>query len=240
MPAEGLQQNRIPPRTGWRDFLLRAILFANGALNLPVWGDSMPGEGDLVIAADGGTRHALALGIHLDVVIGDFDSITEEDRARLEAEGTQFIEYPRRKDFTDLELALQYALEQGAGEAVVIGALGNRWDQTLANLLLPAAENLRGLAIRLVDRAQEISLLQADRLYEITGQAGDTVSLIPLGGDARGIWTEGLEYPLRGETLKFGASRGVSNVLEGEKAAVRLEEGLLLCVVIHQEGEIQV
>ena len=78
------------------------------------------------------------------------------------------------------------------------GRLGARWDQTLANLLLPASEVFSGVHIRLLDGLQEVFLLRAGESAEVTGSPGDTVSLIPLGGDAQGVTTDGLEYPSHG------------------------------------------
>ena len=208
---------------------MRAIVFANGILSHPV----MLRAGDVVIAADGGARHCLKLGITPQVVIGDFDSLTEDELASLESAGAQVIRHPARKDFTDLELALQHAGSCGVEEILVYAALGDRWDQTVANLLLPAAPGLEGVHIRIVDGPQEILLLRPGPPCEICGQMGDTVSLIPLRGDITGVVTTGLEYPLKGETLYFGATRGISNILLGDLAAVQFAAGLLLCIVIH-------
>ena len=103
----------------------------------------------------------------------------------------------------------------------------------MANLLLPAGKALAKVRIRLLDGHQEIRLLRAGERLIITGQLGDTVSLIPLAGDACGVATEGLEYPLMDENLVFGATRGISNVLQEQSASVSLREGLLLIVMIH-------
>jgi thiamine pyrophosphokinase len=206
---------------------LRAIIFANGRYIPPF----QLQESDLLIAADGGTRHCLELGLRPAVIIGDLDSLDEATLAQLKASGTQIISYPSRKDFTDLELALQYAIEQGTSEILVLGALGERWDQTIANLLLPTLYD--SSHIRLVDGNQEITFLRGNGQVEIKGHPGDTVSLIPLSGDARGVRTQGLEYPLESDTLFFGSTRGVSNVLLRPCATVSLEEGLLLCTIIH-------
>ncbi|HEX7976646.1 MAG TPA: thiamine diphosphokinase, partial [Anaerolineales bacterium] len=168
---------------------------------------------------------------------GDLDSVSALDLAELQSAGSQVIRYPVRKDYTDLELALRYALEQKADEVLVLAALGARWDQTLANLLLPAAATLAPIRISLIDGQQEMLWARGAGQLELRGHIGDTVSLIPLGGDAEGITTEGLEYPLQAETLFFGSTRGISNVLLGETARVTLNSGLLLCVIIHSTQE---
>ncbi|HEX9029944.1 MAG TPA: thiamine diphosphokinase [Anaerolineales bacterium] len=213
---------------------MRAVVFANGSLTRPV---EPVRSSDLVIAADGGARHCRELGIVPQVIIGDLDSVSAADLAELEAAGSQVIRYPVRKDYTDLELALRYALEQKVDEVLVLAALGARWDQTLANLLLPAAKELSPVRISLIDGQQEMLWARGAGQLELRGSPGDTVSLIPLGGDAVGITTAGLEYPLYTETLFFGSTRGISNILLGEAASVSLESGLLLCVIIHNHQE---
>ncbi len=206
---------------------MRAVIFANGWLGQP----PVLQPDDLILAADGGALHCLKLGIRPAAVIGDLDSLTPDHLTALKALGAEIIQYPARKDFTDLELALSYAHQRGCRQVVLAAALGERWDQTLANLLLPAA--LPALDIRLVDGAQEIFLIYASQPADLAGQPGDTVSLIPIAGDAQGVQTEGLEYPLHSERLLLGGTRGVSNVMEGSHARVSLDSGMLMCVIIH-------
>jgi thiamine pyrophosphokinase len=215
---------------------LRAIVFANGELKHPDSVAALIQDGDYIIAADGGSHHCAQLGITPHLVVGDFDSLGESELKALQASGTRLVRYDPRKDFTDLELALEHALKNGAREALVFAALGRRWDQTLANLLLPAAQTLSDLAIRLIDGAQEISLLRGGENCRLEGQVGDTLSLIPLTMEARGILTQGLEYPLNRETLYLGVTRGISNVFSEPQASVALEEGLLLICVLRQQG----
>lgn len=212
----------------------RAVIFANGILNDPQRVRRLIQPRDLVIAADGGGRLCLQLGIQPGVLIGDFDSLDAQELAALEAAGAEVVRHPQRKDFTDLELALRYAHALGYQEILVLAALGARWDQTLANLLLPAAAELGAAAVRHVDGPQEIMLVRPGEKLQIDGKPGDTVSLIPIAGDAQGVRTQGLEYPLTGETLFFGATRGVSNAMVEKTASLVLEAGLLVCVVIHQ------
>jgi len=116
-------------------------------------------------------------------------------------------------------------------EIVILAALGGRLDQTIANLLLLALPELDGLDARIVEGPQTAFLIHKDALIE--GQPGDTVSLVPLDGDAVGVTADGLEWPLHEDTLRFGPARGVSNVLVAAQARVRVRRGLILCVVTH-------
>jgi thiamine pyrophosphokinase len=215
---------------------MRVIIFANGLFPDPAAHRRLLRPGDLVIAADGGTLHARAAGVTPQVVIGDLDSLPVDLRDELAAGDTRLISHPPAKDETDLELALLHAVEQGAEEIVILGALGGRLDQTLANLLLLALPALRGLDVRIVEGEQAAFLIRHEATIE--GQPGDVISLIPLGGDAAGVTTDGLEWPLEEDTLRFGPARGVSNLLLGSQARVRVREGLLLCIVTRAKSEI--
>lgn len=210
---------------------MRLIIFANGTLSRPP--NIRPD--DRVIAADGGLHHALALGIIPQVLIGDLDSVGAAELRLIEEAKSEVRRYDRRKDFTDLELALQYAETQAADQVIIVAALGERWDQTLANLMLPAAGSDR--RIILADGNQEIHYLASGETLELEGRAGDIVSLIPLSAEAAGITTEHLEYPLDDETLFFGSTRGVSNVMLGEHAAITLRRGRLACVLIRESAQ---
>lgn len=213
----------------------RAIIFANGKLSDPAAVRQRILPGDIIVAADGGAGHCLMLNLNPDILVGDFDSIDPAQLQHLQQVGTQIIRHPARKDYTDLELALQHVQALGVIHCLVFAGLGRRWDQTLANLLLPATVELRQMRIDFIDGNQELTVLHSGDQYEIYGRSGDTVSLIPLNEDVNGVSTTGLEYPLADERLVFGATRGVSNVLVGEDALVSVREGLLLCAVLHHE-----
>jgi thiamine pyrophosphokinase len=207
---------------------MRVIVFANGVMHSHFTLE----VDDVLIAADGGLRHCLDLGLQPAILIGDMDSIDEGNLAALEPSKTLILRYPTKKDFTDLELALQHALKLGADEIVIVAALGARWDQTIANLFLPAS--FPSVKISLLDGSQEIHYIRAGEKLEIHGQPGDMVSLIPLAGKAYGVTSEHLEYPLQGGELTFGSTRGISNVLLEETGTISINGGLLLCIVIHQ------
>jgi thiamine pyrophosphokinase len=183
---------------------------------------------ELLIAADGGALPLLRAGIVPHVAIGDMDSIDAAGLAELEAQGVALRRFRREKDETDLELALLYAAEAGATAIDILGALGGRWDHTLANVALLALPELRGRRARLLADGQTLFLVRDAAVLE--GQVGDTVSLLPQAGAAHGVSTKGLLYPLDDATLSYERARGVSNVLIEPPGHVTLREGLLLVV----------
>ncbi|MEA3417656.1 MAG: thiamine diphosphokinase [Thermodesulfobacteriota bacterium] len=214
---------------------MRAVIFANGIIKrLPEAGAVVMPD-DLLIAADGGASHLKAMGILPGVLIGDLDSIHSDDLNELRTAGAEIIQHPTGKDQTDLELALELAVDRGADEILVFGALGARWDMSIANILLPAEQKLSSATIRIIDGHHEIMLLQEEKEMTFHGKKGDILSLIPLGRDALGITTIGLEYPLKDDVLRLGSSRGISNVLIRNSATVFLKQGLLLCVHIQTQ-----
>jgi thiamine pyrophosphokinase len=207
---------------------MRAIIVANGCVEKGEAAGQLVAPGDVVIAADGGARVAQQLGLQPQVVVGDLDSLAGDVRASLEERGCRFIDHPARKDETDTELAIQHALGLGADEIVLLGAIGGRLDHTLANVLLLGMPALKGVRARIVAGGTEAWLIHAGEELAIHGQPGDTVTLLPLGQDAVGITTTGLEWVLDDDTLYFGPARGVSNVMTADVARVALREGLLL------------
>jgi thiamine pyrophosphokinase len=212
---------------------MKAIIIANGQIHDSDLHRSLITPTDLIVCANGGADNALALGLTPDVVIGDLDSLDSDLQAQLESEGCQILAHPARKDETDLELALYYAIEHGVDEILILGALGGRIDQTLANVLLLALPESRSVKTKIINGRQEVFLIRDEVLIE--GQVGDTLSLLPLTEEVTGIYTEGLEYPLENDTLHLGPARGVSNVLTAPQAWVHVGQGLLLAVIIHND-----
>jgi len=182
-----------------------------------------------VIAANGGSVHAETLGLPLHAIVGDLDSLSEKTTARLLAGDILTQKSSPEKDETDLELALLYAADQGAEEMIIIGALGGRIDMSIGNLLLMTHPRLTNIHIQLWNGSQTAWIIRPPG-DEIHGQAGDTLSLIPLITDAKGVTTKNLAYPLNDEPLPAGFSRGLSNVLTEATAIVKLKEGFLLAV----------
>lgn len=204
---------------------MHALIVANGSFEADARLRDLWQSGDLRIAADGGARHAREqLWAAPQVVIGDLDSLDDETRRWLEQRRVEFIRHPTAKDQTDLELAVDLALQRGAGEVTVLGAFGGRVDQFVGNVLLLS----RVPGVKLRDASSE--MWAATGHARIEGAAGDTVSLIPLDERVEGVVTCALEYPLRGEDLGRGSTRGISNRLTAPAAEVDWRKGMLLIV----------
>ncbi len=208
--------------------LPRAVIFANGTLPDMEAAHRLLWKDDYWIAADGGTRHALALGRAPDAVIGDLDSLSEAVRDSLLRAGTKIQSFPADKDETDLELALAYAVREGYSSILILAGLGGRTDQTLANLFLLTDPALEKIDVRIDDGREEA--FRIGKETAVCGAAGDLVSLLPIGTPAEGVTTDGLKYPLRGGKLFPFRTRGISNQMLGERAAINLEKGVLLCI----------
>lgn len=214
---------------------MHVLIFANGDLQPVEWVRPYLQQATAIIAANGGTQHILDLGTQPDVIIGDLDSLDPDARAKLQDASVRLIQANADKDETDLELALLYATENYELPVLIIAGLGGRIDQMFANILLLMHPRLLGRDISFKTEYQQIWLTGEHATIE--GNKGDTVSLIPLGGDVFVESTRGLRWSLNSERLVFGPARGVSNVMVEEVASVSIGQGHLLCVHTQREWQ---
>lgn len=192
----------------------------SGPLRLP--------EDAYVIAADSGLAQAIALGRRVDLAVGDFDSVDEVALNEAADAGTVIERHPEAKDETDLELGLAAAAARGATKVVVVGGHGGRVDHFIAGALLLASPRFESMSIRAHIGGAVVHVVREE--VRIPGVVGSYISLLPIGGDADGVWTDGLEYELAGDRLRAGSTRGVSNVFVKTTATVTVEDGVLLAV----------
>ena len=187
-------------------------------------------EGVPVIAADSGVDGALALGLGIDLVVGDLDSVSSDGLAAAEAAGARVERHPVDKDATDFVLALDLAdgLVAEDGEIIVVGVEGGRLDHLLAGVLALADPTRH--RVRAYFGAATIQVVHGPGELAVDAEVGELVTLVPVGGDAGGVRTQGLRFPLRGEVLATGTTRGVSNVVDGHDASVALDTGTLLVI----------
>lgn len=217
-----------------------AVVVADGDVDVERLLLSVSGA-DLVIAADGAAAKALSAGVVPDIVIGDGDSLDPESRARLERLEVPIGAADPAKDESDTELCLLAAVDAGASRVTLLGALGGRRpEHSVANLLLLADPRFDGIDVSIVGHGSTLTRIggtdEAGSLH-IAGQPGDYVSLFALAGPVQGVRTEGLRFPLAGETLAVGPARGLSNELLDHMAEVQCERGWLL--VIHTRRSIE-
>ena len=214
---------------------MRAVLFLNGFADPPGLLVRVAGRADLVVAADGGALNALRAGVVPDLVVGDMDSLGEEGARGVGERGATLERHPSRKDKMDGHLAVLAASKRGATDMDLLCAAGGRLDAVFAlpHLLL-AAERL-GMRATVVAGWGEMFVVE-DGSRTVEGEAGESVSVFPVSGSARGVTLEGFEYPLRGARLEPGDTLGFHNELAGGGARVVAGEGALL--VIHETGNV--
>ena len=208
---------------------MRALLFVNGEIAdycaLTRWLRTS----DYRIAVDGGARHLDALGLLPDLIVGDLDSIDPAHLAQLRHLGVDIEQHPAAKDATDLELAIERAVQDGATELVLLGAVGGRLDQTIANLLI-LAQRSWPVPLAIAEGDQLARVLHGPQSLTLTGPAGGYVSAVALSQEVTGVTYRGLEYPLENATLHLGSTRGVSNTLASSPAQISIKTGTLLVI----------
>ena len=207
-----------------------AVIFANGLLDHTPELDTLLKQADLIIAADGGASHCSGLGITPDILIGDLDSIDPPLLSSYRNKGIAIHRHPQRKDATDLELAIDLAIKKGTRTIWLLGALGGRWDMSLANIMLAASDKYKNQKIRLSGQDCFMQILHPGIKHPIEGRPGQKISFLPLKSDAEAVTLTGFDYPLTQQIIPFGSSLGVSNIMTTKQASVHHTRGILLCV----------
>jgi thiamine pyrophosphokinase len=214
---------------------MKAVVVASGELD-PADAAHVDGA-SLTIAADGGAASLERIGRLPQLLIGDLDSVDASLVERLAQGGTRVERHPVDKEASDTELAVEAAFAAGATEVTLLGATGGeRLDHELANLLLLADAALAGRSLSAVRGAARVAAIHGGEHRRLAGRPGDVVTLLPVGGDASGVTTDGLKWPLTAATLRMGRSRGLSNEVVAAPASVKLEKGVLLVIETALEG----
>ena len=209
---------------------MRALILAGGDRPDPKlldahWPDWR--EAALVIAADGGARHAAPLGLPLDQVIGDFDSLSAGDIDELEAAGVTVMRFPTNKDATDTELALLAALDAGATEITLLCTWGGRSDHAIGTLALLANPRCGAVDVVILDERTRTQLLRSGAALTLRGAPDRIISITPWGGDAT-VSATGVRWPLVSAVLIAGSTRGISNVATATESVITAHNGAVL------------
>ncbi|PUU94119.1 MULTISPECIES: thiamine diphosphokinase [Halanaerobium] len=184
---------------------------------------------DFIIAVDGGSNKLKKLELLPDLIIGDLDSITEENKNHFRKEKVEIIKHPVEKDQTDSEIAVDYCKENDFEQLYLTAALGGRIDQQLANLNLLEYIYEIDLEAKIISDKIEIAII--DQKKKFLAKEGYRLSLIPQSSTVRGLSIKGCKYNLTNQDIFRSQSRGISNLIESEQAEVRLKSGLLIYVL---------
>ena len=209
---------------------MRALILAGGDRPDPALLDAhWPGWRDaaLVIAADGGARHAAPLGLPLHQVIGDFDSLSAGDIDELEAASVTVTRFPTNKDATDTELALLAALDAGATEITLLCTWGGRSDHAIGTLALLAHSRCSTVEVVILDEQTRTQLLRSGAPLTLRGAIGRIISITPWGGDAT-VTATGVRWTLDSAVLVAGSTRGISNVATATESIITVRGGAVL------------
>ncbi len=208
---------------------VKTLILAGGEVHITQRLINQLADIELVIAADSGIRHAKALSVTPNLLVGDFDSISAEDLKLYEH--VPRVTHQPEKDDLDLELAIQEARAQGATDLSLVGATGSRLDQSLAAIMIAARHKATFKRVRLYTGKQDLEILQANESLELSNTMLNTFSLLSLVPESI-LSISNAKYPLDQATLKFGTGLGISNeVLAAEKAEITIHSGLCLLVI---------
>lgn len=204
---------------------MRAVIFGGADIEEYGFCKKYITDDSIIICCDRGLLHADRLELKPDYIVGDFDSVSDTLLEKYKNSGFNINEYPSHKDFTDLELGINIALEKGANEVVIMGGIGSRIDHTFGNMHLLYMLLKKNVKACLINNCNYIML--TDSYTKVKGEKGETVSILPFMGDAEGVTLKGFEYPLENANMSFGESLGVSNVLIEEEGTVEVKKGCL-------------
>ena len=215
---------------------MRCVIFANGQIKNYKQYEQFLIDVGYIICADGGAKHAVALNLIPNLIIGDLDSIDQETLDKFLDIGSQIKQCPTEKDEVDTELALLEAIKLKPKEILLMGVVGDRLDHTLANIQLLVLPVLQGIDCSIISDQHIISLITPERPAFIKGEPGDLLSLLPLTQTVSGVVSQGLKWNLQHSTFIFGHPLGISNVLLENKAEVKIEKGIMLLIRVYEEG----
>ena len=213
------------------------LIVGGGPLDMDQLKAELSRKPDFIVCADRGGGYLLELGLYPDILVGDFDSLPAQQLYLLskaqENARTAIRQYPSAKDQTDMELAMDLALDRVPESIRILGGLGGRIDHTLGNIGLLLRALSSGVEAHLLDPKHDLTV--TDKKIDLRKQGEDwSVSLVPLTRVVHGVTTVGLKYPLLSESLFLDKTRGIHNEFLDENVTIELKEGILLVVCFRE------
>ncbi|TDT61632.1 thiamine diphosphokinase [Fonticella tunisiensis] len=210
---------------------MKSVIIAHGKLGKEDIVEKECSTADIIICADGGAEYVYKRNIIPDYLVGDFDSIDKGILEHFESRKVNIIRFPKEKDYTDTEICVLKAIEFGSTEICILAGVGSRIDHSLGNIFLLSSLYDRGIRGYIASSDSYIYLCRDE--ITIEGNRGDIISIIPLKGDAQGIYTSGLKYSLNNGTISFGRAYGVSNEMTGSVCSIKITSGEVLVIKTH-------
>lgn len=208
---------------------LKALIVLNGNIEDLNTLSKLGKKSDFILCADGGANYCFKASLIPDMIIGDLDSISRDSIRTVHENRIPIEKFPVKKDATDAELAVDYLISKGFRDLTIVGAIGNRMDHTLGNILLLSKLNQNKVVGRIVDQNNTIYLVEKE--LQLTKQKSSFVSLIPITNTGATITLKGFEYRLDKTKVSFGSTLGISNRLVDEQGHIFVHEGQCLAII---------
>ena len=207
---------------------MKALIVTNGTIRSLEYLKDLIQSNDKIICADGAVRYLRAINKIPSIVVGDLDSISKDNLIWVNEHQIELIQFDSKKDNTDTEIAVDYAISNKATHITIAGGVGSRIDHSLGNIFLLKRMMDHGVMGVLDEIGVEIQLISGS--IRLKWRKGETVSFIPVSEKVTGITLIGFEYPMNNETIEMGSSRCLSNVVAKDFPDVQVEEGLLIAI----------
>lgn len=214
---------------------MRALLIAGGAVDRQWAGEFLKNHSyDKIVAVDGGLSVANLLGVYPDIIVGDFDTVSEE-LLNSYAKGNCVIERLNPvKDDTDTQYAINRIIELGADEIDIIGGTGGRMDHTMSNIYMLKLAYEQGVKAVMYDRVNKISVIKGRNAIKKDKAYGRYISFVQLEAPVRDVTMTGFVYNV--EHFDFDTGKeyrlAVSNEFAGETATIDIAEGMFVMLEI--------
>ncbi len=205
---------------------MKCVIIANGDVEYTSDIIKIIKNAQMIISADGGARHLRTLNILPDVMIGDFDSLNPDNYSFFKKKQIKILNFPLKKDNTDTELCVSYALENKASDITLLGVTGSRLDHTLANIFLLKKLAKLNIQARIIDKHNEIYIVT--NFIELKGTPKELLSIIPVTQNVTGVTLTGFEYPLENASMQMGDTLGISNIFKESVASISIKKGALI------------
>ena len=206
---------------------MRAIILSSGNFNIDTFKKTRK-DNDLIICADGGAKYLYKSDIVPDMIVGDLDSLDEMYIDYYNKLNVQFHKYSSEKDYTDTELAVDYAIKEGAKELILLGSTGTRLDHTLANIMLLYKLLNKKIKAKIIDENNEVFIV--DRSTEVEKEKNSYVSFLPIFEDCKGVTMSGFKYSTDNVDFELGSTMGISNEVVDRCGIVEINKGLALII----------